>query len=90
MMSFDIKNVQQENIDIKRVIPVAILFVFGIIGTLIFVYYYFTFEKNSIMHKQYLGAKSQIRESHKLKEKIKIENLDIKSSKKIIIKAYDR
>ena len=89
-MSFDLKHIQEENIDIKKVIPVAILFVVGIIGSLIFVYYYFTFEKNSIMQKQYLGAKSQIRESYKLKEKIKIENLDIKSSKKIIIRAYDR
>ena len=40
-MSFDIKNIEQENIDIKKIIPIVILFVFSIVGSMVFVYYYF-------------------------------------------------
>ena len=88
-MSFDIKNIEQENIDIKKIIPVVILFVFSIAGSMIFVYYYFSFEKNSIMQEQYLGAKSQINASYKMEEKEKIDNLDMKSANKSIINRYD-
>ena len=87
-MSFDVKNIEQENIDIKKIIPVVILFIFSIVGSMVFVYYYFSFEKNSIMQEQYLGAESQINASYEEKEKDKIENLDIKSANKVIINRY--
>lgn len=87
-MSFDVKNIEQENIDIKKIIPVVILFIFSIVGSMVFVYYYFSFEKNAIMQEQYLGAESQINASYEEKEKDKIENLDIKSANKVIINRY--
>ena len=67
-MSFDVKNIEQENIDIKKIIPVVILFIFSIVGSMVFVYYYFSFEKNAIMQEQYLGAESQINASYEEKE----------------------
>ena len=36
-MSFDVKNIEQENIDIKKIIPVVILFIFSIVGSMVFV-----------------------------------------------------
>ena len=87
-MSFDVKNIEQENIDIKKIIPIVILIIFSIVGSMVFVYYYFSFEKNAIMQEQYLGAESQINASYEEKEKDKIDNLDIKSANKVIINRY--
>ena len=87
-MSFDVKNIEQENIDIKKIIPIVILIIFSIVGSMVFVYYYFSFEKNAIMQEQYLGAKSQINASYEEREKDKIDNLDIKSANKVIINRY--
>ena len=87
-MSFDVKKIEQENIDVKKIIPVVVLFIFSIVGSMVFVYYYFSFEKNAIMQEHYLGADSKIKASYEVKEKGKLNNLDMKSANKAIINRY--
>ena len=88
-MSYNVKNIEQENINVKKAIYVAIAFTIGTIGVLVALYYYFTFEKNAIMYEQYLGVKSKIGESYNIKEKEKIQSLDMESAYQKIIKDYD-
>ena len=87
-MSFDIKNIEQEGINYKMIAPVGLLFVIGIAASLVFVYYYFTFEKDYIMHDQYLGAKSKIKENYYKGESEKLNALNIDLNKKNIILEY--
>ena len=51
---------EQENIDHKMIAPLTGFVVITIIASMIFVYYYFIFEKDSIMKEQYLEAESKI------------------------------
>lgn len=67
-MSFEVKNIEQENISHGMIGPLTGLVVVFIIASLVFVYYYFNFEKDAIMKEQYLEAESKILKEHKLNE----------------------
>ena len=67
-MSFEVKNIEQENISHGMIGPLTGLVVAFIIASLVFVYYYFNFEKDAIMKEQYLEAESKILKEHKLNE----------------------
>ena len=74
-MSFEVKNIEQENIDHKIIAPLTGFVVITIIASMIFVYYYFIFEKDSVMQEQYLEAESKILKNHTSEEGRKYELL---------------
>ena len=76
-MSFEVKNIEQENINHKMIAPLTGFVIITIIASLVFVYYYFTFEKDAIMKEQYLEAESEILKNHKLNENKKYEALNV-------------
>ena len=88
-MSFDVKNIESENIDANAVFQVILVFIFLIVGSLVFVYYYFLFEKENIMNSQYLEAPSKVRENYYKNENQKLKQLNIEESMDKIINSYD-
>ena len=67
-MSFEVKNIEQENLDFKKLVPITLVLIIAVIGSIIFVYYWFTLEKDEIMHNQYLGKESRIKQDFDLEE----------------------
>jgi len=63
-MSFEVKNIEQENINHKIMAPISIMFIVGIVASSVFVYYYFVFEKNAVMQEHYLAAESKIKSEY--------------------------
>ena len=64
-MSFDVKNIEQDNIDFKKLAGIFIFLILCIAGASIFVYYWFTLDKRAVIQEQYLGQKSDSYEEHK-------------------------
>ena len=76
-MSFEVKNIEQENIDHKMIGPLTLFVVATVIASMIFVYYYFMFEKDSMMKEQYLEADSKILKDYMLEEESKYKFLEM-------------
>tara|TARA_Y100001970_G_C13929820_1_gene697662 strand:- start:361 stop:639 length:279 start_codon:yes stop_codon:yes gene_type:complete len=64
-MSFDVKNIEQDNIDFKKLAGIFMFLILCIAGAAIFVYYWFTLDKRAVIQEQYLGQKSDSYEEHK-------------------------
>ncbi|MAV63987.1 MAG: hypothetical protein CBC84_001395 [Pelagibacteraceae bacterium TMED124] len=87
-MDFDVTNIESENIDAKAVFPVIFIFILLIISSLVFVYYYFVFEKQNIMNNQYLEAPSKIWNEYDEIENKKIKEYDLEESMKKVLEGY--
>ena len=87
-MSYEVKNIEQENLDFKRLVPITLFLIIAIVGSAIFVYYWFTLEKDEIMYNQYLGKESKIKQDFDFMEKQKFNDLDIDEAKKQVEKSY--
>ena len=44
-MSFEVKNIEQENINFKMIGPLTLFVIVTVVASMVFVYYYFIFEK---------------------------------------------
>ena len=89
-MSFELKNIEQENLDFKKLAPITLALILFVIASIIFVYYWFTFEKDKIIQDQYLGQDSEIRKEQEAKELEDFSTLPILESSKAIEESYDR
>ena len=87
-MSFEVKNIEQENINHKIMAPISIMFIAGIIASLVFVYYYFVFEKDYIMEEHYLAAESKIKNEYDEEQNSKYLDLGIDAKIDETIKDY--
>ena len=88
-MSFELKNIEQENLDLKRLIPIALMLILFVIASIIFVYYWFTFEKDKIIQDQYLGQDSDIRKEQEAKDLEDFNTLSISESFKAVEEYYE-
>ena len=88
-MSFELKNIEEENIDFKKLGPIALMLILFVIASIIFVYYWFTFEKDKIIQDQYLGQDSLIREEQEARELEDFNTLPILESSKAIKEYYE-
>ena len=89
-MSFDVKNIEPENLDFKKLVPVALILIIGVVASIIFVYYWFTFEKDAVMKEQFLEKPSIIKENFDAIEKEKFKKIDIEKAKEKIETRYSR
>ena len=89
-MSFELKNIEQENLDFKKLAPITLALILFVIASIVFVYYWFTFEKDKIIQDQYLGQDSEIRKEQEAKELEDFSTLPILESSKAIEESYDR
>ena len=80
-MDFEVKNIEQENINFSKLFFMAIVLIVTVIASTVFVYYWFTFEKMDIMHEQYLGRESSIKKEFDLIEERKFNKLEIPKAK---------
>ena len=87
-MSFEVKNIEQENINFSKLFIITVFLIITVVASCIFVYYWFTFEKIEIMQDQYLGQESSIKKEHDLFEKQKFQDLEIDNAKKQIEENY--
>ncbi|MBJ48175.1 MAG: hypothetical protein CMG59_03245 [Candidatus Marinimicrobia bacterium] len=74
-MDYDVKNIEQEKLNLKTLGSVFIVVIMLVIASLIFVYFWFTLKTQSIIDEQYL---SQDSESYAIHEK---EQLDFMKNK---------
>ena len=74
-MDYDVKNIEQEKLNLKTLGSVFIVVIIFVIASLIFVYFWFTLKTQSIIDEQYL---SQDSESYAIHEK---EQLDFMKNK---------
>ena len=88
-MSFELKNIEQENLDLKRLTPIALMLILFVIASIIFVYYWFTFEKDKIIQDQYLGQDSEIRKEQEAKDLEDFNTLPISESFKAVEEYYE-
>ena len=88
-MSFELKNIEQENLDLKRLTPIALMLILFVIASIIFVYYWFTFEKDKIIQDQYLGQDSEIRKEQKAKDLEDFNTLPISESFQAVEEYYE-
>ena len=88
-MSFELKNIEQENLDLKRLTPIALMLILFVIASIIFVYYWFTFEKDKIIQNQYLGQDSEIRKEQEAKDLEDFNTLPISESFKAMEEYYE-
>ena len=87
-MDFEVKNIEQENINFSKLFFMAIVLIVTVIASTVFVYYWFTFEKMDIMHEQYLGRESSIKKEFDLIEEKKFNKLEIPKAKSNLEKKY--
>ena len=87
-MSLEVKNIEQENLDFKKLASITLFLIILIIGSIIFVYYWFTLEKDMIMHNQYLGKESKIKQEFDFDEQQKFNELNIDDAKKEVERTY--
>tara|TARA_B100001540_G_scaffold209467_1_gene184504 strand:- start:26 stop:568 length:543 start_codon:yes stop_codon:yes gene_type:complete len=82
-MSFEVKNIEQENINFKMIGPLTLFVIVTVIASMVFVYYYFIFEKDSIMREQYLEAESKIGNEYRLEQQKQYDasNINMKIEK---------
>ena len=88
-MSFEVKNIEQENINHKIMAPISIMFIAGVIASLVFVYYYFVFEKDYIMEEHYLAAESKIKNEYDEEQNSKYLDLGVDAKIDETIKNYE-
>tara|TARA_Y100000768_G_scaffold386350_1_gene374553 strand:+ start:4169 stop:4717 length:549 start_codon:yes stop_codon:yes gene_type:complete len=87
-MSFEVKNIEQENINFKMIAPITLFVIVTVIASMVFVYYYFIFEKDSIMREQYLEAESKIGNDYRVEETKKYNSLNIDKNIDKIASSY--
>ena len=87
-MSFEVKNIEQENINFSKLFFMAVVLIATVIASTIFVYYWFTFEKMDVMHQQYLGKESEIKKEHDLNEQKKFNEMEMDAAKEELEKKY--
>ena len=84
-MSFDVKNIEQENIDFKKMTGIFVFLTLCIVASLIFVYFWFALEKRDTNQDQFLGPKSDLYIQHNNEQIEYMENeykISIKDAKK--------
>ena len=54
-MDYDVKNIEQEKLNLKTLGSVFIVVIMLVIASLIFVYFWFTLKTQSIIDEQYLN-----------------------------------
>ena len=89
-MSFEVKNIEQENINFSKLFVITVFLIISVIASCVFVYYWFTLEKIEVMQEQYLEKESSIKKEHDLLEKQRFEELGIDNAKNQIEKDYLR
>ena len=87
-MSFEVKNIEQENINFSKLFIMTIVLIVTVIASAIFVYYWFTFEKMDVMQEQYLGKESYIKKDFDIVEKNKFKEMEIGKAKNQLEKKY--
>ena len=87
-MSFEVKNIEQENINFSKLFFMAVVLIVTVTASTIFVYYWFTLEKMDVMHQQYLGKESEIKKEHDLNEQKKFNEMEINAAKEELEKKY--
>ena len=87
-MSFEVKNIEDENINYKMIGPLTFFVVITVIASMVFVYYYFIFEKDSIMKEQYLEADSKISQKYFSEQQKKYESLNFNDKKDKVLEDY--
>lgn len=87
-MSFEVKNIEQENINFSKLFFMAVVLIITVVASTIFVYYWFTFEKMDVMQQQYLAKKSEIKKEHDLTEEKKFNEMEISAAKEELEKKY--
>ena len=76
-MSFDVKNIEQENLNFKKLGSLSVILILGVVASLIFVYFWFTLESNSIVQDQYLSQRTKDYQKHYDKQLKVIDNYEI-------------
>ena len=76
-MSFDVKNIEQENLNFKKLASLSVILILGVVASLIFVYFWFTLESNSIVQDQYLSQRTKDYQEHYDKQLKVIDNYEI-------------
>tara|TARA_B100000902_G_C26896322_1_gene709918 strand:- start:71 stop:352 length:282 start_codon:yes stop_codon:yes gene_type:complete len=87
-MSFEVKNIEQENINFSKLFFMAVVLIITVVASTIFVYYWFTFEKMDVMQQQYLAKESDIKKEHDLTEEKKFNEMEISAAKEELEKKY--
>ena len=67
-MDYDVKNIEQEKLNIKTLGSVFIVVIMLVIASLIFVYFWFTLKTQSIIDEQYLSQDSESYAIHEKKQ----------------------
>ena len=92
-MDYDVKNIEQEKLNIKTLSSVFVVVIIFVIASLIFVYFWFTLKTQSIIDEQYLSQDSESYAVHKQKQVDYIKNnyeLSIEESMKKFIKERNK
>ena len=76
-MSFDVINIEQENLNFKKLVSLSVILILGVVASLIFVYFWFTLESNSIVQDQYLSQRTKDYQKHYDKQLKVIDNYEI-------------
>ncbi len=67
-MDYDVKNIEQEKLNLKTLGSVFIVVIMLVIASLIFVYFWFTLKTQSIIDEQYLSQDSESYAIHEKKQ----------------------
>ena len=89
-MSFEVKNIEQENINFKMIGPLTLFVIVTVVASMVFVYYYFIFEKDSIMREQYLEAESKIGNEYRLEQQKQYNSLNINENIEKVVAIYSK
>lgn len=89
-MSFEVKNIEQENINFKMIAPITVFVIVTVIASMVFVYYYFIFEKDSIMREQYLEAESKIGSDYRFEQQKQYDALNINKNIQQVVSNYSK
>tara|TARA_B100001287_G_scaffold274636_1_gene280353 strand:+ start:426 stop:704 length:279 start_codon:yes stop_codon:yes gene_type:complete len=67
-VDYDVKNIEQEKLNLKTLGSVFIVVIMLVIASLIFVYFWFTLKTQSIIDEQYLSQDSESYAIHEKKQ----------------------
>ena len=67
-MDYDVKNIEQEKLNLRTLGSVFIVVIMLVIASLIFVYFWFTLKTQSIIDEQYLSQDSESYAIHEKKQ----------------------
>lgn len=87
-MDYDVKNIEQEKLNLRTLGSVFIVVIMLVIASLIFVYFWFTLKTQSIIDEQYLSQDSESYAIHEKKQLDFIKNkyeISIEESKQRFI-----